>query len=512
MITAGDFLAGGGGVTEALSKIDNVQVKFVLNHSIKAIRTNMFHHKKVKHYLADIYKQDEHVMEHVDFAWCSVECDQHSRARGKKKKNLGSYMLAWELLRYIKHIDPACIGIENVPEFKKWSPVDSEGEPIKELEGQEFNKWRDSICSLGYDYSEQIREAADDGLPTRRKRYFAFFTKKELGIIINWPEPTHNRYGTHGKKKWEACGPYINLENEGESIFGRKYNSNIKRQHRRELVPNSRKRIAGGIKKHDPDLAFILQYYSTGLNSNSLNEPLPPITSKDRHLLVQIKKTQLIDEHVQQDIFNTIDEPLSPVLTRQTKRLITIEKAKFVVDYYTRDVAGHGIDEPSSTITTENRKILITSSKKQFIQHSFGKSMEHGIDEPMRALTTKEKVQFITTYFSSGKNQHTQHHGIDVPLNAITTSPNKHALVTAFANGEIDFDFDIKSRFLEPDELASISTFPAGYFTHRDLKLSKKAAITLIGNAVPPAWAKIIIEPVVKQLDEKLNQLKTQVA
>jgi site-specific DNA-cytosine methylase len=42
MITAGDFLAGGGGVTYALRQIKNVQVKFVLNHDKEAIRTNLF--------------------------------------------------------------------------------------------------------------------------------------------------------------------------------------------------------------------------------------------------------------------------------------------------------------------------------------------------------------------------------------------------------------------------------------------------------------------------------------
>ena len=50
MITAGDFLAGGGGVTEAMSKIPGLQVKFVLNHDKLAIRTNMFNHRGIKHY------------------------------------------------------------------------------------------------------------------------------------------------------------------------------------------------------------------------------------------------------------------------------------------------------------------------------------------------------------------------------------------------------------------------------------------------------------------------------
>lgn len=58
-ITSGDFLAGGGGVTHAMRK-SGLKVKWVLNHSRTAIRTNMHNNKGIKHYLADFYTQDEH--------------------------------------------------------------------------------------------------------------------------------------------------------------------------------------------------------------------------------------------------------------------------------------------------------------------------------------------------------------------------------------------------------------------------------------------------------------------
>ena len=77
-------------------------------------------------------------------------------------------------------------------------------------------------------------------------------------------------------------------------------------------------------------------------------------------------------------------------------------------------------------------------------------------------------------------------------------------MVTAIENGH--FDFDIKMRFLEPEELARISTFPEGYFTHPKLKLSKKMQTKLIGNAVPPEWARIMIEPVINELTEILSK------
>ena len=75
--------------------------------------------------------------------------------------------------------------------------LDENNKPIKEREGEEFEKWKKEMCELGYDYHENINNAADYGLPTRRVRYFAFFTKKELKMDIKWPKQTHHKKGIH---------------------------------------------------------------------------------------------------------------------------------------------------------------------------------------------------------------------------------------------------------------------------------------------------------------------------
>lgn len=524
MITAGDFLAGGGGVTEAMSKIDELQVKFVLNHDPIAIRTNMFNHKGIKHYWSDIYKQDEHDLEKVDFVWASIECTQHSRANGSKEKKIGSYTLGWEFIRYVKFIQPFVIGIENVPEFKDWSPLDESGNPIKSRKGEEFNRWTKTICDLGYEYHEMICNAADYGIPTRRVRYFAFFTQIGLGMDVNWPQPTHHKTGANGLMKWEACKTFIDLNKEGQSIFGRKYNPNVRKGKRNPLSPNTLKRIAGGIKKFAPELHFIFQYYGNGLNANSMESPLNTIPTKDRHALVTIEKNQFVTDHCHTDNYNLPGEPMNPILTSETKQLITVEKIQFLNDYYGRDNTTQDINGPAMTITTENSKNLITVEKKMLIQHYSGNhssdinaplpsitTVDHNtlldvkanlispqynsngnpganaidMNDPLWAITTQEKFQFISAFFNAEKNQE---------------SINKQSLIDALMNGEIDFD--IKMRFLDPEELSRISTFPEKYFTHKDLKLSRKAQTKLIGNAVPPEWARIIIEPVIKELEE----------
>jgi DNA (cytosine-5)-methyltransferase 1 len=535
MITAGDFLAGGGGVTEAMSKIPGLKVKYVLNHDKLAIRTNLFNHKGIKHFWADIYKQDEHEVEKVDFMWASIECTQHSRANGGKNKKIGSYTLGWELVRYIKHGMPLAVGIENVPEFRDWAPVEPDGTIDKSKKGQEFERWKNAIKALGYEYHEMICNAADFGIPTRRVRYFAFFIQVEIGLPIDWPKPTHSKTGKGGLKKWVACKSFINLEKEGESIFGRQFNPNVRKGKRVPLVPNSLKRIAGGIKKYAPELCFIFQYYGSGLNAQTIHAPLNTITTKDRHVLVTVDKKQFVTDHCYTDNFNTPDEPLNPILTRETKQLITVEKLQFLSDYYGRETTAHDLDGPANTITTENSKHLVTIEKQfiaaqynsngnpganaksleeplgatsteekfQLISHHFSTGNNQSIDEPLNSITTKEKIQFITAHFSSSGNQQSQSQNLEYPLGTITTSPTNKALITAILNGEIDFD--IKMRFLDPEELAQISTFPKGYFTNKQLGLSRKQQTKLIGNAVPPEWARIIIEPVVKALNQFIS-------
>lgn len=503
-ITAGDFLAGGGGVTEAMNQVPGMKVKWVLNHDNIAIRTNLFHHKHVKHYWADLYKQDEHEMEPVDFVWASVECMQHSQAKGGGNKDIGSYMLGWELVRYIKHINPLVVGIENVPEFKKWSPLDAHGNPDKTRKGEEFNKWKATICALGYDYTEKIMNAADYGIPTRRVRYFSFFINKSLNMDVQWPEPTHNRDGSNGLKKWVACKDYINLEDEGNSIFGREFNPNVPKGKRAPLSPNTLQRIAGRIKKLAPELNFIFQYYGNGLNIQKIEKPLNTITVKDRHVLVTVEKKSFIQDHCHLDNFNETEDPLNPILTRQTKQLITVEKQQFLADYYGRDDTAHSLDGPSQTIRTNNSKHLVTASfiSPQYNSNGKPEANNHSIDEPLKAITTQQKNQFITAYFSSNGKPESQNQSLDIPLGSILTQPNKKALVTALQNGEIDFD--IKMRFLHPEELSKISTFPDRYFTNPLLKLTKKEQVKLIGNAVPVEWARQIIAPVVADLQQAL--------
>lgn len=470
ILTAGEFFAGGGGWTEGVHKIPNVKTKWILNHDKVALKTNAFHHPEVKVYWADIFTQDEHELEYVDYVHASVECTQHSNANGGREKKTGSYVMGWELYRYIKFLQPMLLSIENVPEFKKWAPLDKKGKPIKAKAGQEFERWKKALQDLGYEYAESIRNAADDGLPTRRVRYFGVFYRP--GMAFKFPGFTHSKHGGNGKLKWNPCRPHLDLQDEGISIFGRQFNEKLPKHMRKPLSPHSLERIANGAMKYSPDFRnFIAHFYGGSPNRfQSIESPLNTISTANRHQLITMEKLRFIADHCHSDQYQKIDLPLKTQTTRQTKQLITIDQ--FLCQYY-GSINTQSLEDPIKTISTKDRHQLIRL----------------------------EKAQFLVKYI--GSNPKYANQSIESPLSNIETE-RKHQLITILDN------FEIKARFLRPDELSGCSTFPRDYFNRPGLKLSSKDAVKMIGNAVPPDWAAVIMGPNIESILE--YKLKKQSA
>lgn len=503
-LTAGEFFAGGGGFTEGMEKVEGVKTRWILNHDKVAISTNAFHHPDVKVYWADIYAQDEHELEKVDIIHASIECTQHSIAKGGKMKKIGSYMMGWELYRYIKYLQPLVLTIENVPEFKKWAPLDENKEPIKERKGEEFERWKQAFKDLGYEYTESIRNAAYDGLPTRRVRYFGVFYRP--GINFTFPQFTHSKSGTNGKFKWKACKEHLDLEDEGISIFGREFNEQLPKHLRRKLVHNSLRRIGYGAMKYSPAFKqYVLQSYGSDFKQNqSILDPLYTMPQVNNHQLIALEKAQFIADHCQSDNYQLLDEPLKPQTTRQNKQLVSV-KSQFIYDYCRQDLSD-SVDGPLRTQLGWQTKKLITVD--HIICQYYGALNAQDVHTPLKSATTLdrhqliriEKVQFITKYMNSNGSPERNIESIEDPISPIMTE-FKHQLITLLDG------FDIKARFLRPDELAACSTFPRDYFNKPGLKVSGKDAVKMIGNAVPPDWAPVILG----QNIEKIKKFKKNI-
>jgi len=447
----GDLFCGGGGTTTGAYGVPGVKVLWALNHSKSAIATHQANHPETLHYQADITVQDEHDLPEVDGLWMSSECTNFSIAKGGKLLDQGSRALPMQLVRFAKHCNPSVIIVENVREFVNWGPL-IDGKTDKAKKGQYFAEWVDTIKSLGYiNYEHRFLNAADYGAYTSRTRYFGIFTKS--GVEIRFPEQTHSKMGTASKgawlhdklgacatlPKWKACREKINLEDYGQSIFSK------------NLCENTIKRIKAGLTKYGGD-PFILSFYSSDgkVNNHPTSEPLPTITTKDRHAIVQYILKYGYSKNNPENTIEDLDNPISTLITTERHALITQIIGKHYNSDGNPESQIQGLDEPAGTITTSNKLALVT--------------------------------QFITRHQNSNGHPEANVQSIDDPLSTLTTK-DKHALITQFFG-------DVYFRFISVQESKVLQGFPEDY----KLIGSKAEQLRHIGNSVVPLVAQKLIE------------------
>ena len=459
----GDLFAGGGGTTTGAMANPDLKVIWAVNHDPESIKVHKQNHPETKHYMEDIRTLDVDHLTAVFGLWASLECTNFSNAKGGGPRDADSRTLANHLFRYVDKLAPKFIIIENVREFMAWGDLDENGKPISRDRGRCYIEWVDKMKNRGYEFDYRLLNTADYGGYTSRVRFFGVFWKK--GYSYTFPEPTHckNENNLFGLPKWKACKEKIDLTNLGKSIFEGK-----------PPVENTIRRIIGGIKKFAPEfvdhLQFISSYYGSGVNASDITTPLNTIRTKDCHSLVTVKKLQFITDHCWGSQSQKINTPLNTQLKRQTKELITIEPKKIL----------------------KNQQLLKSVSikrKQQFITKYYGGDYHNqSIESPYPTITTVDhcaivSLQFIgETYNSNGKPERNVK-SINRPLGAITSSP-KHELVSLLKG------FDIRKRFLDKEELASITGFPKNYFDG----VKSKDAIKMIGNAVPTIMAQVLTE------------------
>lgn len=353
-----DCFAGGGGASTGIEKALNRPVDIAINHDPEAIRMHKVNHPNTLHLTEDIFQVDlqKYVAgRHVSLMWASPDCTSHSKAKGGQPRNKGLRILPWAVYKHAKEILPDVIIMENVEEIQQWGPLDENGYPIKERMGEDYNKFIDAMKSLGYEIESKELVAADYGAPTSRKRWYAILRRD--GKPIKWPEPTHNRYGTDGKKKWLACGDYIDWSDLGKSIFDRK----------KPLAEATMRRIANGYRKYVVEnenpyivnnkeaVAFLIQYHGETKVGDSrgqlLTEPIKTIDTSNRYGLV----TAFISKFYKSGIGQSCEEPLHTITTSPGHFGLI---SAFLIKYYGAG-CGQTLNEPLATITTKDRFGLV---------------------------------------------------------------------------------------------------------------------------------------------------------
>lgn len=169
-----DNFAGGGGASTGIELATGRVVNIAINHDPAAILMHKTNHPFTEHYQESVWDVNPKELckgQSVGLAWFSPDCKHFSRAKGAALVDRNIRGLAWIVLKWAGEVHPRVIILENVEEFLTWGPV-RKGKPVKNKQGQTFNKWLSQLKALGYEVEYRTLVAADYGTPTSRKRFF----------------------------------------------------------------------------------------------------------------------------------------------------------------------------------------------------------------------------------------------------------------------------------------------------------------------------------------------------
>lgn len=555
-----DLFCGAGGTSTGVH-MSNTDSKVVMcvNHDTNAIESHRKNHPWAKHLIEDIRNPEVLFFLNLRIKalrklypnciitiWASLECTNFSKAKGGLPRKADSRSLATYMAEYLKWSDADYLMIENVIEFMSWGPLDENGKPLSKRKGTDYIKWINEIQSLGYNFDWRELNSADYGAYTSRSRYFAQFAKGNLPIA--WPEKTHsknpNKEGdlfSTKYKKWKAVKEVLDLEDEGNSIFGRK----------KPLVDNSLKRIYAGLCKFvaDGDDSFIQKYFSGRPEGKviSIDGPAGTVKTKDGQSLIKCNCLMKYNSMNTSGSHTppSVDEPC-PTVACQNRLGVT--SVNFLQSYY-----GNGstpsLNFPCPTLSTKDRFGKIKADFispveklpiKQFMEQQYGKSTPIGIDRPLNTITINPKFSLVSLVPFNGKRKDhyifnpqfaSKGSSIQIPAPTVIARQDKRPL------GLVSFRFDsnvvipiyiddseimikikvfmahhgisdIKMRMLKIPELLQIQGFPKNYKLVGTQTEQKK----FIGNSVEVRTAKAIFEAHIESLEAYFEKHNINIA
>jgi len=498
-----DLFCGAGGTSTGVeaARIRGrkcAKVIACVNHDANAIASHAANHPGAVHFTEDIRTLDIRPLKELAdrqlkrhsgaklVLWASLECTNFSRAKGGKPRDPDSRTLAEHLIRYVAILNPDYIQIENVEEFMAWGPLNEHGRPVSRLQGCDYLRWVDNVCSYGYSYSYRIINAADHGAYTSRKRYFGLFAKH--GLAHNYPEATYSKQGKSGDnlfndtlRPWKAVLDVLDIEDEGENIFIRK----------RPLVENTLKRIYAGLVKFagNGNENFTIRYNQVKPEETvkSVECPCGVLTAENRFGLV--KCVFLCKNYSGHDSSKNISTkgPAGTVTARDHHALIT----------YYKHGSATGIDKPAPTVTPKDRIAKLTFLANEYS----GGGQVSDVNAPCPTLLGVPKQKLVECflmnpqYRSAGGSVHTPCFTLvarmdKVPPYLVTTTKGETGIAVFEDDSPMTVKIkefmaangisEIKMRMLKVSELKAIMGFPTNYVLKGTISEQKK----FIGNAV----------------------------
>ena len=494
-----DLFCGAGGTSTGVEKATFhgdkcAKVIACVNHDANAIASHAANHPDALHFTEDIRTFElSPLVAHTErlrllhpdaylVLWASLECTNFSKAKGGMPRDPDSRTLAEHLFRYIEALRPDYIQIENVEEFMCWGDLDEDGHPVSRDKGKCYMKWVRNVCDYGYDFDWRILNAADYGAYTSRRRYFGQFARH--GLPTAFPKATHAKCTDNYKhslfpddtiKPWKPVREVLDLNDEGESIFGRK----------KPLVEKTLERIYAGLIKFvaGGKEAFIVKYNSVNGKTGKyvapgIDEPCPTVATQNR--LGMAKVRFLSKYYGGKDHNETIEEPAGTVTTKDRFGLVT---STFIANEYSGGGQISDIEQPCPAVLTTPKQKLVSA---QYIMNPYSFKSDGGsIDKP--CFTLIARMDKMPPYLVSTKE------GLAIEVYE-TDSPVTVKIKEFMALYGIA---DIRMRMLRIPELKRIMGFPEDYTLIGTQAEQKK----FIGNAVEVNMARVLCEALVAKLN-----------
>lgn len=194
-----------------------------------------------------------------DLILASPECTNHSCARGARQRDEVSRRTALHVLRYVRHFRPRWVILENVVHIRSWYGYQK---LIQTLQDE-----------FGYQVACQALDAADFGVPQRRRRLFVICDRDRsvppIGKLCSTTQQVA-RTIIDPRGSWPA-GP---LEN------GRRAERTLQR------ARQAMEELGHGVP-------FLIVYYGSDGSGGwqTLDRPLRTVTTLDRFGLVEYRKS-----------------------------------------------------------------------------------------------------------------------------------------------------------------------------------------------------------------------------
>ncbi|WP_275261522.1 DNA cytosine methyltransferase [Citrobacter freundii] len=414
------------------------------------------------------------------------------------------------------------------------------------------------VDGLGYDVDYRELRACDYGAPTIRKRFFMVMRCDGCPIqwpAVTHGDPKSLEVQSGRLMPWRTAAECIDWNVPALSIFDRKKplaENTLKRIARgiqRFVIESASPFIVKCnhtttkgkyncfrgqalseplqtiTKTHGYALAVPhLTKFRTGATGQPVTEPVPTVTAGtskrpggNGHALgiVEAAIAPFVGRQFGASVGHRADEPSATITAGGGGKSQLVTPTLIQMGYGERpgqEPRVLRLDNPLGTVTAGGNKFATVSAF--LAKHYGGNYTGPGVsmDEPAHSVTTVDHHAVVASHLVKLRGTCRDGQRLDVPMPTITAGGQHVGEVRTFLEtycGESDDEWlvtidgvkyqivDIGMRMLQPHELYKAQGFPDGYVIDQDYRgnrYAKDKQVARCGNAVPPPFARALVE------------------